>query len=106
MDIDEYLTLPWTIVHSEHHDDGDYVALEIEELPGFLVAARTDKELEEQFWPALEAFLLSYVERGEVPPLPAEAEPLASDQPGPPVGQSTASAGVRFGTKREEYAVT
>lgn len=72
-DIRYYLALPWHIQRSEHHDDGDYVALTVEELPGFLVASEDRDELEEMFWPALEGFLRSYIDDGEEPPLPAGA---------------------------------
>lgn len=70
MTIAEYLRLPWTVVRSEHDDDGHYVALHVPELPGFVVAARSEVELEGMFWPALEAFLQSYLSAGEEPPAP------------------------------------
>lgn len=70
MTLAEYLRMPWTIVRSTHDDDGDYAALHVQELPGFVVAARTDDELERLFWDALPAFLESYLQDGEEPPLP------------------------------------
>jgi len=70
MTVAEYLRMPWTINRSVHHDDGDYIALHVEELPGFVVAGRTDDEVEHLFWDALPAFLQSYLAEGEQPPLP------------------------------------
>lgn len=45
--------------------------LRIKELPGFLVAGFSAKEVLDELPEALESFLASYVETGEVPPLPA-----------------------------------
>ncbi len=70
-DIRYYLSLPWHIQRTEHDDDGNYVALTIEELPGFVVASESIPELEAMFWPALEAFLQTYLDDGTEPPLPA-----------------------------------
>ena len=69
-DLDFYLSVPWTVRREEHHDDGDYLALTIDELPGFVVASYSETELEGDFWDALEAFLKSYLDDGEPPPLP------------------------------------
>lgn len=73
-EIDLYLRLPWTIRRTERDDDGHYLVLTIDELDGFLVAARTEQELEQEFWPALEEHLASYLDEGERPPLPPGAE--------------------------------
>lgn len=73
MQMADYLRMPWTILRSDHEDDGHYVALRIAELPGFVVAAESEKEIEGLFWPALEAFIESYLEDGDAPPLPARA---------------------------------
>jgi hypothetical protein len=70
MTIAEYLRMPWTIVRSVHDDDGEYIALHVQELPGFVVAARTDDELERRFWDAFPEFLESYLVDGDEPPLP------------------------------------
>lgn len=70
MTLAEYLRMPWTIERSVHDDDGEYVALRVRELPGFVAAGRTDEELEQNFWEALPAFLESYLTNGEQPPLP------------------------------------
>jgi predicted RNase H-like HicB family nuclease len=71
MQLSEYLRLPWTIVRTEHDDDGEYIAIHIAELPGFVVAGATEAEIEGMFWPALEAFIRSYLDAGETPPRPA-----------------------------------
>lgn len=70
-DMTFYLTRRWSVVRSEERDSlGAYPVLTISELPGFVVAARTDTELDKLFWPALEAFIQSYLDDGEVPPTP------------------------------------
>jgi predicted RNase H-like HicB family nuclease len=89
MTIAKYLRMPWTIERSVHDDDGDYLALHVRELPGFVVAARDEDELERLFWEALPAFLESYLEDGEEPPLP---EALLSPSPRVDLG----SAGYRL----------
>lgn len=70
MSLADYLRMPWTVRRSVHCDDGEYVALHIDELPGFVVASADENELEQLFWEALPAFLNSYLEEGETPPLP------------------------------------
>jgi predicted RNase H-like HicB family nuclease len=70
MTLSDYLRMPWTIVRSEYQDDGEYIALHVRELPGFVVAATTENELEQLFWPALSSFISSYLEDGESPPMP------------------------------------
>lgn len=76
MTLSDYLRMPWTVIRSEHHDDGAYIALHIKELPGFVVAARSEAELERLFWDGLEAFISSYLEDGEAPPLPEKHLPV------------------------------
>ncbi len=73
-DIRYYLTLPWHIQRTEHDDDGEYVALTIKELPGFVVASASIPELEAMFWPALEGFVQTYLDEGTEPPLPARTD--------------------------------
>ncbi|MBI4544166.1 MAG: type II toxin-antitoxin system HicB family antitoxin [Gemmatimonadetes bacterium] len=70
-DVRRYLSLPWTIERSERTDDGHYFVLTVAELPGFVVAGRSEEEVEQEFWPALESFIESYLEDGQEPPLPA-----------------------------------
>lgn len=73
MTLREYLTLPpWTIVRSTDSDDeGEYIVLEVAELPGFAATGRDDDEVAANFWSGLELFLQSYLDDGEIPPLPA-----------------------------------
>lgn len=72
-DIDYYLSMPWTIQREEHDDDGRYFALTVDELPGFVVASEDEAELDEMFWSALRAFLDSYLQHNETPPIPRAA---------------------------------
>ena len=72
-DLGLLLSMPWTIERSERHDDGDYFVLRIRELPGFVAASNDPAELEQIFWDALQDHLASYLEDGEMPPLPEEA---------------------------------
>lgn len=66
-----YLGMPWAIRRTEYDDDGSYVSLTIEELPGFLVASKDDEGLQKEFWSALSVFLSSYLDRDEEPPIPS-----------------------------------
>lgn len=75
MKLSDYLRLPWTVERSDHDDDGEYIALHIHELPGFVVAGRTPDEVDALFWDALSAFLASYLEDGEEPPVPESMLP-------------------------------
>jgi predicted RNase H-like HicB family nuclease len=76
--VDLFLSLPWTVLASqETYDEETFTELTVEELPGFLVAGESDEEAEEAFWPALRLFLESYIEDGELPPLPATLELVA-----------------------------
>jgi predicted RNase H-like HicB family nuclease len=70
MNLSDYLRMPWTVRRSVHDDDGVYVALHIDELPGFVVASPDEDELERLFWESLPVFLESYLSEGETPPLP------------------------------------
>lgn len=87
-DLREYLSMPWHVRRKEHDDDGWYASLEIDELPGFVVAARTDDELDRMFWAALQSYLKSYLDDGEEPPLPAvvrQSEQVALEDAPEPV---------------------
>jgi predicted RNase H-like HicB family nuclease len=70
---DQLLELPWTWEGPlEGTEDGvTYFEYRIRELPDFFVAGETLEEADRERIPALRAFLESYVEDGEVPPLPA-----------------------------------
>jgi len=65
-----YLAQPWTVRVDERFDDDHYFAATIDELPGFVATGNTTAELDASFWEALAAFLESYIEDGEDPPLP------------------------------------
>ena len=68
--VEFYLNAPWTVKTEKRTDDGHYVAVTIEELPGFVVAAKSQGEIEQVFWPTLTDFLQSYLDDGEEVPLP------------------------------------
>lgn len=78
-DLEYYVSLPWTIRRSVDEREGcrTELILEIEELPGFVLAEHTEAELLAHYRPALECFLESYLEDGEVPPVP-EAAPVTA----------------------------
>jgi predicted RNase H-like HicB family nuclease len=70
--VDELLDLSWTIVRTDAIREGvRYIELSVEELTGFMVFGSTPAEVEERFWPGLRLFLESYLEAGEMPPLPS-----------------------------------
>jgi len=71
--VDEMLTLGWTWLGpvEVRTEEGDHLELRIAELPDFFLAAETLPQLMEELKPALRAFLTSYLERGEDPPLPS-----------------------------------
>lgn len=75
-DIEHYLDLAWTTRDSVRDDDGRYFVRRVEELPGFVVAARSKHELEREYPVALRAFIESYLEDGQEPPLPSETASL------------------------------
>jgi predicted RNase H-like HicB family nuclease len=72
MTLQEMLLLPWTWseVGRQVTDGVDEYLRTIDELPGFFVAAASPDELYEEMAPALEAYLQSFVDRDEEPPLP------------------------------------
>ena len=78
MSVADYIALPWTVRRSEHDDDGHYIALTVDELPGLVAAGRSEEEAEVAFWDALSAFLRSYLEAGEQPPLPSRPAAYAA----------------------------
>src|SRR5690349_20134700 len=78
MNINELLRLQWTwhgpaLVQEAGSDP--HFELRVRELPEFFVAGRTREEVLVASGPALYAFLLSYVDHQEVPPLPANRRP-------------------------------
>lgn len=68
--IDELLSLPWTVQLEERRDDGRYYVARVKELPGFVVTIESRDEFERVFWSAIQEHLQSYLDHGEVPPLP------------------------------------
>jgi predicted RNase H-like HicB family nuclease len=70
--IEELMVLPWGWVGPFRvQEDGDtFWEARIRELPDFFVAGTSAPEVEEQCEDALRAFLMSYIEAGEEPPLP------------------------------------
>jgi predicted RNase H-like HicB family nuclease len=73
MNAGDYLMLPWTVngpaqVTDEHGNT--HYEMRVMELPDFLVAASSEAEALHDFRSALTAFLESYSNEGEVPPVP------------------------------------
>ena len=71
--LQDLMSKPWTWVGPSKVTEGKktHWELRIRELPDFLVAGRTEGEVREEAAAALEAFLASYVDAGEMPPLPS-----------------------------------
>jgi hypothetical protein len=72
MTLRDLLLLPWTWSDPTFvpDPDGAYWELRIRELPDFFVAAAGRDEVVEEAPRALAAFLQSYLDHGQVPPLP------------------------------------
>lgn len=70
--LQELMMMPWTWVGPTKVTEGkrSHWELRIRELPDFLVAGRSEREVRVEAAAALEAFLASYVDAGETPPLP------------------------------------
>lgn len=77
MTLEELVELPWTWRGPQEVADeaGTCYTLLIDELPDFMVAADTAQEVQVEAASALREFLRSYLENGEVPPLPETQEP-------------------------------
>ena len=74
----------WTGPTEERDEHGNtWWEARIEELPDFMVAGESAQEVIAEAGSALEAFLASYVDRGEIPPLPlgVTAETIESHSP-------------------------
>ena len=69
-EVDYYLALPWTVRVEHRTDDGEYLALFVDELEGFVVTGRTPEEVNEGYWDGLEFFLQSFLDDGNEIPLP------------------------------------
>lgn len=72
LSINEMTRLPWTWEGPLKvlEDGATHYELRIRELPDFFLAAESESELMRELKPAMRAFLQSYLERGEQPPLP------------------------------------
>jgi len=72
MTLDEMVGLPWTWDGPRRVLEGDqaHYELAIKELPDFFVAGTTREDALAEAAPALRAFLQSYLEHDETPPLP------------------------------------
>ena len=70
--VESLMKKPWTLVGPTRVDapEGTHFAIRIEELPDFFVAELSPREALAEFPDALRAFILSYLERDELPPLP------------------------------------
>lgn len=92
-----YMSLPWTI-HSEiRKDKGTYYVIRVDELPGLLVTGRNDREVEQNFWEALESHLLSYLKQNEEPPIPEIIKDRLEVEPSPSVQRTGQPSGVGSG---------
>jgi predicted RNase H-like HicB family nuclease len=70
----DYVGLPWVwLGPTEHSDDAGNVWWEVrvQELPDFLVAEESPEAARAAVGEALEAFIDSYLSRGETPPEPS-----------------------------------
>lgn len=74
MTLDEMLKQPWTWIGPRHKaEDGDsYFELRVAELPDFFVLGETALAARDAARDALAAFLASYTDGGEIPPLPQQ----------------------------------
>lgn len=73
MTVSEMLAQPWNWQGPKHVADQDGTAhyeMRIAELPDFFVACRTRDEVFAELLPALEAYLHSFIDRGETVPRP------------------------------------
>ncbi|MFN0178963.1 MAG: type II toxin-antitoxin system HicB family antitoxin [Gemmatimonadales bacterium] len=75
MTLGDWRRLPWTFEGPGLLPDADgcYV-IRIQELPGFVAAGQSREEVFADLPEALEEFLASYLEYGEIPPQPANPE--------------------------------
>ena len=73
MTIKELMAQRWTVRGPRHIPEeggaGHWEML-VEELPDFFVAAESKEQVADEYLPALQAFLESYVDAGETPALP------------------------------------
>lgn len=72
MRIEDLLVLPWTWSDpTPVTEDGDtHWEMRVQELPEFFVAAETENEVRREAGLALRAYLESFLDNSQVPPLP------------------------------------
>lgn len=72
MTVDDVVRLPWAWREPRlvEEDGQAHLEMRIDDLPEFFVAGATEEEVRAEAEPALRAYLASYLENGEVPPLP------------------------------------
>lgn len=94
LSLSKLMQMPWTIRGPEKIDeDGEsHWQITIAELPEFFVAGSSRDDVLGEYGAALKAFLRSYVDRGEMPPLPAQQAlwqvfaPKPARRPAQPMG--------------------
>lgn len=69
--LEELLQMPWGVRGPQRCADnsGEWYEIRVEELPEFFVADTTREKVLDEYVPALTAFLASYTEHGETPPV-------------------------------------
>ncbi len=94
--VDLLTKMPWTWRGPIEVDDEEvaYYELRIAELPDFFVAGSSPSEVNAEREEALRAFLASYVERGEAPPLEHARLTIVHDPP-PETGNARRSVSGR-----------
>ncbi len=75
--LQDLMLMPWTIRGPVERVDAHgqrWWEIRVLELPGFFVAAETEDESVMEYRPALSAYLASFVDREEEPPVPTPAK--------------------------------
>jgi len=74
--LEQVVSLPWKwLGPTRVEGEGDvHWELRIAELPDFLLAGENHEEVLQQLRPALRAYLRSYLDRGQQPPLPSRPD--------------------------------
>jgi predicted RNase H-like HicB family nuclease len=111
MELHQLMVMPWSI-HGPRkviEEGSTHWEIKIQELPDFFVAATSRDEVLREYHGALQAYLQSYTDRQQVPPLPKEQNvwwvfsPAKVEQPTPSVKlerepQPVSAAGQRKST--------
>ena len=77
MTLGDMLHFPWSWegpIEAQEPGEDPHFEIRVKELPDFFVAGKTREEALANCLPALRAFLQSYIDAGEEPPLPAKRE--------------------------------